>query len=288
MALIHASFFAPSLMRTVDIDVLIPADPMFSFGPPGAAAEYKALYLLHGFMGSRVDWHLNVNLSELSQMTNTAIIMPSGENSFYVDMEPATMRYSKFIGEDLVSFTRTLLPISKKREDTLIAGLSMGGFGALYNGLKFYKTFGHIIALSSAIVTYEAKYSTAEANPLGVNRSYFSTVFGNLDELESSDKNLDILSEQTLAAAKSEGLPLDVYFACGENDSLVLPNRQLHRHMKKIGFEHVYEEAPGTHEWTFWDKFLKRGIERLYPLPQMSSDMMPFWRDKPSEPIDLD
>ncbi|MDR2606632.1 MAG: acetylesterase [Oscillospiraceae bacterium] len=285
MALIHANFFAPSLMRTVDIDVLIPADPMFSFGAP---PEYKAMYLLHGFMGSHVDWHLNVNLSELSQMTNMAIIMPSGDNAFYVDMEPATMRYSKFIGEDLVNFTRTLLPISGKREDTLLAGLSMGGFGALYNGLKYYKTFGHIIALSSAIVTYEAKYSTADANPLGVNRAYFSTVFGNLDELDSSDKNLDILSEHTLAAAKAEALPLDVFFACGENDSLVQANRLLHRHMKKIGFEHVYEEAPGTHEWSFWDKFLRRGVERLYPLPKIDGAMMPFWREKPNEPIDLE
>jgi len=288
MALVHANFFAPSLMRTVDIDVLIPADPMFSFGPPDEAPELKVMYLLHGFMGSHVDWHLNVNLSELSQMTNMAIVMPTGENAFYVDMEPATMRYSKFIGEDLVNFTRRLLPISKKREDTLIAGLSMGGFGALYNGLKYYKTFGHIIALSSAIVTYEAKYSTAEANPLGVNRSYFATVFGDLDKLESTDKNLNVLSSQTFAAAQAENLPLDVYFACGENDHLAIPNRELHRHMKKIGFDHTYEEAPGTHEWSFWDTFLKRAVERLYPIPTIPREAMPFWQEKPSEPIDLD
>jgi S-formylglutathione hydrolase FrmB len=272
-------------MRTVDIDVILPADQMFAFGPP-AASEFKTLYLLHGFMGSHVDWHQNVNLSELAQSLNLAIVMPAGENTFYVDLEPATMRYSKFIGEDLVDFTRKVFPLSPKREDTLIGGLSMGGFGALYNGLKHYKTFGHVIALSSAIVTYEAKYSTQDANPMGLNRSYFSTIFGNLDELEQSDKNLDVLAERTFNSAKADGTPLDVYFACGENDSLVMPNRQLHRCMKKLGFEHTYEEGPGTHEWAFWDTYLKRGLERLYPLPTPDSNMMPFWREKPDEPID--
>jgi S-formylglutathione hydrolase FrmB len=284
MAYLHANFFAPSLMRTVDIDVILPADQMFAFGPP--VTEFKTLYLLHGFMGSHSDWHLNVSLSELAQSLNLAIVMPSGDNTFYVDLEPATMKYSKFIGEDLVDFTRKIFPLSKRREDTIIGGLSMGGFGALYNGLKFYENFGHIIALSSAIVTYEAKFSTAEANPLGVNRSYFQTVFGDLDELEKTDKNLDILAEQTLKNAKSDGIPLDIFFACGENDSLALPNRQLHRHMKKIGLEHTYEEAPGTHEWAIWDKFLKRGLERLYPIPKFDAKMMPFWREKPEEPID--
>jgi S-formylglutathione hydrolase FrmB len=284
MALLHANFFAPSLKRTVDIDVIIPADPLFAFGPP--VTEFKTLYLLHGFYGSQVDWHQNVNLNEFAQFMNLAIVMPAGENSFYVDMEPATMRYSKFIGEDLPNFTRQVFAFSAKREDTLIGGFSMGGYGALYNGLKYYDTFGHIIAVSSALFTDEAKASTEEPNSLGVNRSYFQTVFGNLDELEKSDKNIEVLAEFTLKAAKADGLPLDVYFACGENDRLAQSNRQLHRYMNKIGFEHTYEEGPGTHEWAIWDEYLRRGLNRLYPIPKFDKTMMPDWQEKPSEPID--
>jgi enterochelin esterase-like enzyme len=284
MALFHANFFAPSLKRTVDIDVIIPADPLFAFGPP--VAEFKTLYLLHGFYGSQVDWHQNINLSGLAQFSNLAIVMPAGDNSFYVDMKPATMQYSKFIGEDLVNFTRKVFHLSAKREDTLIGGFSMGGYGALYNGLKYYDTFGHIIAVSSALFTEEAKNSTAEPNSLGVDREYFQMVFGDLEKLDESDKNLEVLSKRTLEAAKAGGTPLDVYFACGENDKLVRVNRQLHRFLNAIKFEHTYEEGPGTHDWSIWEAYLRRGLERLYPMPKFDLTQMPDWQEKPSEPID--
>jgi S-formylglutathione hydrolase FrmB len=284
MAFLKANFFSPALIRNVDVDIIIPADPMFSFGPP--VTEFKALYLLHGFMGCGNDWHLNTDIVSLAQMLNMAVIMPNGENSFYLDQDSLASRYSKFIGEDLVGFTRRLLPLSQKREDTLIAGLSMGGYGALYNGLKYYKTFGHVIALSSAIVLYEAKSMGEGVNYLGVNKEYFNTVFGGVNNLENTDKNLDLLAEQVQQSAKAENLPLDVYFACGYNDHLCHPNRDFHRHLNKIGLEHLYEEGAGTHEWAFWQAYLRRGLDRIYPIPKIDSSRMPFWHEKPAEPID--
>ena len=77
--------------------------------------------------------------------------MPTGENKFYCDSEISGDRYGKFIAEDLVEFTRDTLPLSRKREDTFIGGLSMGGFGSIVNGLRHPETFGCITALSSAL-----------------------------------------------------------------------------------------------------------------------------------------
>jgi S-formylglutathione hydrolase FrmB len=279
MALLHTNFFAPSLIRSVDVDVILPADPMFAFAPPAPQA-FKTLYLLHGFMGAHTDGSINTNLSELAQLLNMTIVMPSGENSFYVDMLPQTMQYSKFIGEDLVNVTRRMFPLSDKREDTLIAGLSMGGYGALYNGLKHYKTFGHIIALSSALVYSEAKDATDEINPIGINRVYFEQIFGDLSKLDESDKNIEFLSSQAKANAEADNIPLDVYFACGWNDGLVFPNRKLHEHMKAIGLAHEYHEGPGTHDWTFWSEWLRAGLNRLYPIPPIPQSLMPFWIEK--------
>lgn len=70
--------------------------------------------------------------------------MPACENKFYVDNERSHEYYSRFIGEELVDMTRRLFPLSHQREDTFIAGLSMGGYGAIVNGLKYHK---HLVIL---------------------------------------------------------------------------------------------------------------------------------------------
>lgn len=72
---------------------------------------------------------------------NLAVVMPAGENAFYIDQPEMGTMHGKFIGEELVDITRRMFPLSRKREDTYIGGLSMGGFGALRNGLKYHDTF---------------------------------------------------------------------------------------------------------------------------------------------------
>lgn len=78
------------------------------------------------------------------------MVMPSGDNAFYVDQPKGHNNYGEYIGQELVRLTRKMFPLSRKREDTFIGGLSMGGYGALRNGLKYSDTFGAVIALSGA------------------------------------------------------------------------------------------------------------------------------------------
>jgi S-formylglutathione hydrolase FrmB len=263
MAWLQIQFLSGSLMRNVSFNVILPADGFP--GMPPRPTPYKTLYLLHGFIGTSTDWLLNSQLSDISEMYNLAIVLPSGENSFYVDADSGTSKFSKYVGEELVEFTRKILPLSDKREDTLIGGLSMGGYGALYNGLKYHKTFGHIVALSSAIITgTDATAAGDEPNPMGLNRAYYETVFGDLTKLPNSDKNLDVLSARVLAEPHDA---LDVYFACGETDFLIEPNRALAKHLGEIAFPHTYEEGPGAHEWPFWREYLQRGLARVLPPP---------------------
>ena len=87
-----------------------------------------------------------------AEANDLAVIMPSGENRFYLDDEKSGELYGEFIGKELVEFTRKLFPLSDKREDTFIAGLSMGGYGAIRNGLKYAENFGCVIGLSAALV----------------------------------------------------------------------------------------------------------------------------------------
>ena len=274
MAWLQMSYASETMRRLVSVNVIIPADARLR-PQPVIDKPFKTLYLLHGYSGDWTDWLTGTSIGEIAQLNNIAIVMPSGENDFYVDNESTDRKSSTFIAHDLVNFTRKIFPLSHKREDTIIAGLSMGGYGALYNGLKHNDVFGHIIALSSAIVVEAAVSSTEEPNMMGTNRRYFQNVFGDLDKLLDTDMNLDILAKQVLD--KGENIP-DTYIACGYNDVLVHRNRKFSSYLNDIGFKHVYEEGAGTHDFVFWNSFLRRALDRLELAPK-EEIVPPFWVD---------
>ena len=279
MAWFQMNFASASLKRLVSANVIIPAD--MRLGPqPSMEKPFKTLYLLHGYTGDWNDWITGTNIMEMAQQNNLAVVMPSGENSFYVDIEHSGRLYSTFLAHDLVDFTRKIFPLSDKREDTIVGGLSMGGYGALYNGLKHSDVFGHIIALSSALVVENAVSSTDEPNMMGTNRGYFEDVFGDLDKVMDSDKNLAVLAKQVLD--RGNNTP-NLYIACGYNDMLVYGNRKLSSKLNEMGYKHVYEEGAGTHDWTFWNNFLKRGLDYLNLVPDRVEIVPPFWVDAASD-----
>ena len=149
MALMTLSFYAPSLRRTVPLTVMLPTDKQLP-GQPGYqnAAPYKTLYLLHGVFGSNYDWLSGTRVRRLAQDANLCVVMPSGDNKFYCDSPISGDMYGQFISEDLVKFVEATFPVSRRREDRFIGGLSMGGFGAIVNGLRHPETFGAICAMS--------------------------------------------------------------------------------------------------------------------------------------------
>ncbi|MDR3209271.1 MAG: acetylesterase [Oscillospiraceae bacterium] len=283
MAWLQINFRSNALLGNTTLNVLLPAETMPGF-PPRPVNEWKTVYLLHGLMGDSTDWLFNGNLPELAQSYDTAFVLPSVGNSFYLDQEKSGAKYSTFLGQELVDFTRLVLPLSRKREDTVIAGLSMGGYGAIYNGLRWHETFGHIIGLSSANAYNEAPATDAELNALGLNRAYYRETFGDLDHVHTSESNPAVLAERVLSEAKQ---PFDLYFACGWNDKLVHRNRALRDGLDAIKFPYAYEEGPGTHEWAFWNTYLKKGLDRIWPAPKFDPEMMkqfmPFWIEKPEE-----
>lgn len=262
MAQLQCCFFAKSLMRTVDITVILPTDKVI----PGAAEaqqqkRYPTLYLLHGIFGSCHDWVNGTRIATWAQNRDLAVVMPSAENKFYVDNPRSGDNFGKFIGEDLVEYTRRSFPLSAAREDTFIGGLSMGGYGALRNGLVYHDTFGAIIGLSSALVLENALKSTYDNPSLLGNRAYFESVFGDLDALIGSDKDPNALILRLLA----EGKPLPkLYLACGSEDENILPcNEAFHAFLQQNGVEHTYVTAPGKHDWVFWDTFIAKALDWL-------------------------
>lgn len=262
MALIQVNLLSQSLMRTVPVNVILPVDKLPVPGVPAREERpYKTLYLLHGIFGSYIDWVTGTRIQRYAEEHDLAVVMPSGDNAFYVD-QPAGMNfYGEFVGHELVDLTRRMFPLSRKREDTFIGGLSMGGYGALRNGLKYAETFGYIAALSSAChLETMAATVTEDSNFKPANRSYLEACFGDLTKLLDSDKSPKYLARQMKAA----GTPFPkIFMACGDQDGLLPANTDMAGFLKEQGADVTFIVAPGNHEWDFWDKYIREAIEWL-------------------------
>lgn len=271
MALFQVNMFSASLKRNISFNAILPVDPMFS--PASEVKPLKTMYLLHGYTGSCNSWLTELNLSEISFKNNLAIILPSGENHFYIDDLKSRTMYGEYLGKEIVDFTRNIFPLSRKSEDTIIAGISMGGYGAIRNGLKYSDTFGHIIGISPALIMDQLTSSSDEPNMIGVTRGYFERVFGDLSIVTETDANPEVLAKKLKSSGKT--VP-DIYFACGKNDILVLASRKFSGFLKELGIPHIYEESPGTHDSAFFDPCLTKALARL-PLNRLPQMPNPFW-----------
>ena len=261
MALIQATLFSQSLMRTVNVNVILPLDKLPTPGqPPRQEKPLKTLYLLHGVFGSYVDWVAGTRIQRYAEAHDLAVVMPSGDNAFYVDQPAGHNYYGEFIGRELVELTRRMFPLSRKREDTFIGGLSMGGYGALRNGLKYSDTFGCIAVLSGALDIDQMAARKEDTDFMLTSRSYAQACFGDLDRLPGSDMDPRFLARQL----KEGGKPFPkIYSACGESDSLLPANDQMVAYLRELGAEVTYEVGPGAHEWDFWDTYIKKVIDWL-------------------------
>lgn len=272
MAIIQANFYSDTLKRIVPINAVIPTDKtLFSVHEKQKEKKpFKTLYLLHGGMGNYTDWVGGTRIQVWAQDKDLAVIMPSGDNRWYIDDEyGSTMfgNYGQYIGEELVQFTRDTFPLSHNREDTFIAGLSMGGYGATVNGLKYHQTFSCIGALSPGymlgdiIPDYDANEHTDLSGMFdGEFARDLIRSFGEASKLKGSDKDYKGLIKRLM----SEGTDIPRFFlACGTSDFILDRSRDFHQFLTGEKVEHTYEEGPGGHDWTFWDTYIKKFIDWL-------------------------
>jgi len=275
MPFIQANYFSTALMRDISFCALLPAlnTPSIpgQFMPGGKilppTAKFQTLYLLHGIFGNERSWLSSSRIEQYAAERNIAVIMPSGDLSFYADMEigeGAAYNYGKFIGKELVDVTRLMFPLSTEREDTFIAGLSMGGYGASRVGLEYADTFGAIGALSGVLDAVEALRQIDEG-PGGGLDFVWKSCFESLEKMENSTNDLFYMSKKR----KDEGKLPFIYQACGTEDFLYTANTKFRDHMKNVvcatSEEYIYEEGPGVHDWKFWDSYIQTCLDK-FPL----------------------
>lgn len=261
MALLQVNFIAESLMRSVTMQVILPVDriPMPGAGKP-ETKPFKTLYLLHGIFGNYTDWVSGTNIQRWAEERNLAVVMPSGDNSFYLDHRSGVDNYGRFVGEELVEVTRRMFRLSDRREDTFIGGLSMGGYGAIRNGLKYYRNFSRIVALSAALTYQNLTDQPYDERFILTSRRYAESCFGDLNAVAGSDMDLQALLK-TLKSQKAE-IPA-LYMACGLEDRLLAANEAYAEFLREQGAQVAFETGAGGHDWDFWHRYVKRALEWL-------------------------
>ena len=249
MAHLVVDYYADALGVQTRMHVLLPQRL--------AAGKAKTLYLLHGMSDDEGTWMRRTSIERYAEEKGLAVVMPDGGLGWYTDMYRG-LAWFKFISGELPALCRRFFPIlSDKREDTYIGGNSMGGYGALKCALRAPRTFSRVISLSGALDAAD----TAINNTVPATRRYWEDVFGPAEDVSGSEN--DLFAAAT--ALTDPALRPRIYMWCGTEDFLYAQNIRMRDHLRALGYDLMYEESPGDHQWKHWDKKIADALNWLLP-----------------------
>lgn len=243
MALIHMNFRSDALMYSVHPVVLLPDYTFWK----DAKKPYRTLYFLNGYSGGGFETATFTNMTLYALNAGFALVLVDGENSFYAD-DPARERYySHYVGREIVEVTRRVFPLSHEREDTWIGGISMGGYGALINGLRYSDTFSKIAMLSPALGCYPAPGRTMPEE-FPIHASLLLHTLGVPEAFYGSYKD----ERTAVANAVRNGCMPETLCAIGRQDMLYAGDKKLVDEWKAMGAPITWQEGDGEHDHVFW------------------------------------
>ncbi len=251
MALLHIDFFSHALGEAVGVDVLLPEHPQYP-APETVPARYPVLYLLHGLSDDQTAWQRYTRIDIYAH--DLIVVMPTTHRAWYTNTT-AGLRYFDFTAYELPAVIRAYFPAAEGRENTFAAGNSMGGYGAFKLALSCPEQFGAAASLSGALdLADTAKWCAGD----GLGREYLS-VFGEPGNMADSENDILALAQRVI----DTGAPRPkLYSVCGTEDSL-LPDSRLFRDRFGTSFDLTYREAPGEHNWDFWDLHIRDVLDWL-------------------------
>ena len=246
------AFEAPSVGRTMKYNVVLPE------GYDDASDRYPVLYLLHGMQGSAHSWPSSTSAERYLYESgrNMTVVVPTMKSNFYTDHKIGDAYYT-YVAEELPRLVESYLHISPKREKTYVAGLSMGGYGAMKLALSHPEKYSFGASFSGAVDMSPAVARAAEEDP----HNLFHFIFGSPEEFAGSvDDTRDLLEQ---CAKTAEQLPR-LYLSCGTADSLFPANKAFAELAKELGYSvkfHIEKEM--GHSWRFWDLEVEKLLRTL-------------------------
>ncbi len=219
--------------------------------PEKINAETKTLWLLHGMYGDHASWTNGSSIGRYVRNKNIAVIMPAAENSFYTNMVYG-YDYFDYVTRDLPDFIHNTFRLSADRNKNFIAGLSMGGYGALKLALRCPDKYSMAASLSGC-VDIVATLGRITWNKIAA--SNWGEDF--LNNVKDSDEDIFHLIENFPANAEKPRL----FATCGTEDFLYADNVAFSEFMKNFDFDFTYADGEGAHTWIFWDNWIAKVID---------------------------
>ena len=240
---VKARYFESKLLRRkMPYQVILPVGYT-----EGDGQKYPVIYLLHGLNGDYTNWPRRTGLVEFSEQYRFIIVTPEGGNSWYTDREAdPTQKYETYIIEELLPEIESHFATINDREHRMIAGLSMGGYGAVKLGLKHPDKFSLVGSFSGAVAAASETEQTDGALGRAIDK-----VFGVGDTETRRANDLGGIVREA-SPATIQNLPF-IYMSCGTEDGFLRSNRDLREMLIEKKIPHEYRERPGDHNWKYWD-----------------------------------
>jgi S-formylglutathione hydrolase FrmB len=245
MVHLRCDFFSEALSLSTSMTVLLPQRTTTQIGMEGYTSDSPppVLYLLHGLSDDDTIWLRRTSIERYAAPLGLAVVMPQVHRSFYTDQAYGG-RYWTFLTEELPELVGSLFRVSGRREDTFVAGLSMGGYGALRLALHQPERFAAAASLSG-VLDLPRLQQQSDRDQL------MMAVFGGRDTSGSDDDLIDLLDRVDAATLPS------LYVACGTEDPMIGGNRRFVEAAGDQGIDVTTSFGPGEHEWGLWDTTIR-------------------------------
>jgi putative tributyrin esterase len=254
VAFLTCDFFSDALQVGTSMSVVLPQRTEAQIGVAGGAVEGEppVLYLLHGLSDDHTAWHRYTAIGRYAEAAGLAVVMPAVHRSFYSD-ERHGHRYWEFVSEELPTVVRAFFRVTHDPSRTFVAGLSMGGYGAVRLALSHPDRYGAAASMSGGLDITRAMADPARAE---LSRRIF-------DDEVAPDEDLFALLERT------PSLP-PLHLSCGTDDPLLDYTTGFADAARAAGHDVTVDLRPGGHEWKLWDALVEDVIAWL-PLGRTAS-----------------
>lgn len=259
MALLDLSYQSRVMGRHCLLRAIVPQTP-----PPDTG--WRVLYLLHGGGDDHTVWTRQTSIERYVQRRNVVVVMPDGGGgrmSFYTDMKHGGMYFTQ-ISEELPTVLGNMLPISARREDTFVGGLSMGGYGAARFALMRPEQYGGAIIMSAGNMIDHLDIGPmrglSDPRTLRMMKDSFGEDF---PHQKGTHYDLLFLAQQIV----DKGLPAPrLYHTIGSQDNGYLQTMSMREYFGSLNpnpFHYHFVEHPGIHTWEFWDAYIREGMDYM-------------------------
>jgi putative tributyrin esterase len=258
MALLRLDHVPETVKVNLPLYIILPA-PGEMGGVP--VAKRKVLYLLHGLSDDGSAWQRYTAIETLASAYGLVVVMPSVGRSFYTD-QPNGQRYFAYLTEELPCYLADVFGLTPRREDTFIAGNSMGGYGAFKAALLHPELYAAAASFSGVL-----SLEILKLNPDDQRRKEFALLFGDLDKLSGSEHDPAVWLKR--AAQNPSALPR-LFIAVGRQEDLYPLSGYFHTACQSLGVRSEYHEEDGHHDWFLWDRQIRQFlVSILGPIPEL-------------------